>query len=50
MKSKEERKEIVETASELAALDGYSKDKDLFQPYVDGSKTLDDLLQEELKA
>ena len=50
MKTKEEREQIVETASSLCSLDGYSKDKDLFQPYIEGTKSLDDLLQEELKS
>ena len=31
MKTKEERKQIVEAASSLCSLDGYSKDKDLLQ-------------------
>ena len=48
MKTKEERKQIVEAASSLCSLD--SKDKDLFQPYIEGTKSLDDLLQEELKS
>ena len=42
MKTKEERKQIVEAASSLCSLDGYSKDKDLFQPYIEGTKSLDD--------
>lgn len=50
MKTKEERKQIVEAASSLCSLDGYSRDNDLFQPYIEGTKSLDDLLQEELKS
>lgn len=49
MKTTEERKQIVEVASSLCSLDGYSKDKELFKPYIEGTKSLEDLLQEELK-
>ncbi len=50
MKANEERVQIIEITSSLCSLDGYSKDKDLFKPYIEGTKSLDELLQEELKS
>lgn len=48
-KTREERIKLVDTAIGLASTEGYSTNKDIFKPYIEGEKTLEEILKEELK-
>lgn len=48
-KTREERIKLVDTAIDLASTEGYSANKDVFKPYIEGEKTLEEILEEEMK-
>ncbi|WP_158548246.1 hypothetical protein [Faecalibacillus intestinalis] len=48
-KTREERIKLVDTAIGLASTEGHSANKDIFKPYIEGEKTLEEILEEEMK-
>ncbi len=45
-KTREEREELVKIASGLASADGHTGNNDFLKPYIDGEKTIDEIIEE----
>lgn len=49
--TREKRMMVVETATALGKMDGYDDDDNEFlEPYVNGEKSIEELIEEEIKS
>lgn len=45
-KTREEREKLVRIASGLAGADGHTGNNDFLKPYIEGEKTIDEIIED----